>query len=111
MAYEPAHLRKIMDLGGEVGGNLWVLDGVDAVASVDTAGYITDARAKGMAKGDILLYRRWTTTTPQASSEKLSAAGSANILLGMHWYAVIGIGALGVADLSDGLAVTLTNTD
>lgn len=113
MAYETKHLRKVLDLGGVVGGSLWVLDGVDAVASVDTAGFISDAHEKGMQKGDLIIYRRWTTTVPAATSEVRSAAGSANILLGMHLFPVMGITTTGdgTADLADGLAITLTNTD
>lgn len=114
MAYESKHLRRVLELGGIVGGALWCLDGVDAVASVDTAAFITDATQKGMQKGDVVLYRRWTTTVPAAKSEVLTAAGVANILLGIHLFPVIGIAtttANGTADLSDGQAISVTNTD
>lgn len=116
MAYETKHLRQVVDLGGVVGGAIWCLDGIDAVASVDTAAFISDAFQKGMQKGDLVLYRRWTTTVPAAKSEVCSAAGSANILLGMHLFPVIGItlaanGMTGSADLTDGTALSVTNTD
>ena len=116
MAYANSNkqLRKVLDLGGQVGGSLWVLDGVDAVASVDTISYITDGNAAGynFRKGDILIYRRWTTTIPTADSEIITAAGTANIMLGVQLYTVIGVAATtGLPDLTDGTAISVTNTD
>lgn len=113
MAYETKHLRKVLDLAGVVGGSLWVLDGIDAVASVDTAAFINDAHEKGMQKGDLIIYRRWTTAVPVATSEVRSAAGAANVLLGMHLFPVMGMTTTGdgTADLGDGTAVSVTNTD
>jgi hypothetical protein len=110
MAYVSADLRKVLDLGGEVGGAMWVLDTPDAVATVYAAGYISDALTKGMRKGDIVLHRRWTTTVPVADSELKTAAGVANILLGLTWMGVIGISTAGAADLTDGTAIAVTNT-
>lgn len=110
MAYVSADLRKVLDLGGEVGGGLWVYDTPDAVATVYAAGYISDALTKGMRKGDIVIHRRWTTTNPVADSEVKTAAGVANILLGGTFMYVMGISTAGAADLADGTAISVTNT-
>lgn len=110
MAYVSADLRKVLDLGGEVGGGLWVLDTPDAVATVYAAGYISDADKKGMRKGDIVIHRRWTTTVPVTDAEVKTAAGVANILLGGTIMYVMGISTAGAADLADGTAISVTNT-
>ena len=113
MSYATSRLQCIMR-GGDI--NWWLLDTVDTIATVNTAGFISDASqpaagAKGMLKGDRVTVRIWTTTIPAATSELRSAADAANILTAMHECWVIGISAAGAADLTDGLAVTATNTD
>ena len=110
MGYVTAQLRKVLDFGDDVGGALWVYDTPDANATIYAAGYISDAWAKGMRKGDVVLTRRWTTTIPVADSEVLSAAGVANILLESYLMPVIGISTAGAADLANGTALTMTNT-
>ncbi len=110
MAYVSAQLRKIADFGGDVGGAFWAYDTADANATVYAAGYITDAWTKGMRKGDVVHVRRWTTTIPVADSEKLTAAGTANILLEYAVMPVIGISTAGAADLANGTLITMTNT-
>lgn len=110
MAYATAQLRSVLQFGGDVGGALWVYDTPDAVATVYAAGYITDAWAKGMRKGDIVIHRRWTTAIPATDAEVLTAAGTANILLGGTIMYVMGISTAGAADLADGTAISVTNT-
>lgn len=111
MAYSSAHFRKVLDLGGKIGGGLWALDTIDAITDVDTAGYISDAKIKGVRKGDIVIVRVWPTALPTADSQLLSADGSDIDLtsVGLHW--VIGMSAAGAADLANTLAITATNTD
>ena len=112
MAYASKHLRKVLDLGGNVGGSLWVYDTVDATTDVDGAGYFSDAKAKGMLKGDLVLVRIWTTAVPVATSELQAADGAGNDLVAVGWHFVIGINATtGAADLTAVLAVTATNSD
>ena len=94
----------------------WLLDTVDTIATVNTAGFISDAAApaagaKGMQKGDRVLVRIWTTAIPATNAEKLTAAAVANVLTAVHECWVIGISTAGAADLTDGLAITATNTD
>lgn len=112
MAYVSKHLRAITDLGGIVGGKLWAYDTVDATADVDTAAYISDAKEKGMLKGDIVIVRIWTTAVPVATSELQAADGAGNDLVSVNLHWVIGINATtGAADLTATLALTATNAD
>lgn len=116
MAYVSKDLTNILRFGGSVGGNIWLYDTVDALATIYAIGYISDAAqpaagAKGMEKGDIVIVRRWTTAIPAATSEKRTAAATANVLVSTTLHNVIGISATtGAADLTDGLAITITNT-
>lgn len=115
MAYSNSghkYCRKVLDLGGEIGGSMWVLDTVDAETAVDAAGYITDGKELGFRKGDIVINRRWTTTLPAADSELKTAAGTANILISVFIHFVIGIDATTLLpDLTNGIAITATNSD
>lgn len=115
MAYIAKDLHCVATGGGVVGLSVWVYDTVDAVATVYAAGYISDAGAsvlggRGMEKGDIVIVRRWTTAIPTTTAEKLTAAAVANVLVGVTIHNVIGISTAGAADLTDGLAITITNT-
>lgn len=101
MAYASNELRLIV--GGAMsnlsGPNLWSLDSADALATIDTAGYISDASKRGMRVGDIVLARVWADITTKAS---LSAAS---------FMAVASISAAGAANLTDGTAISVVNTD
>ena len=110
MGYATEHLRKCADLGGIVGGNIFTYDTADAVGTVDTSGYITDAVEKGMQKGDILILRVWSAV-PDSNDDVVTAAGSAPTLTSVNLMYVKGITAAGAADLTDVLALTATNTD
>jgi hypothetical protein len=114
MAYDNTgnkYLRRVLEFGGDIGGALYILDTVDAIATVYGIGYITDGKAQGMRKGDIVIVRRWTTTLPVAESELLTAAAGANVLISVVIHFVIGIAATtGIPDLTDGIAITATNT-
>lgn len=72
----------------------WTLTGTDAVATVRVTGYITNAKALGMKKGDLVRYTK-TDASPITTQLMIVSAINAN----------------GSADLSDGTAVTGTNTD
>lgn len=112
MAYDNTgnrYFRVFLEGGGDVGCKLFLLDTVDAVASVQAAGYISDGAAHGVRKGDFVLARRWTTL-PAADSELKSAAASPNIILGSTLHIVMGIGATGAPDLGDALAIPIANT-
>ena len=72
----------------------WHFDGTDAVTAVRLNGYITNAKALGMKKGDIIRYVK-TNDNP----------------VSVQSFIVTAINANGSADLSDGSATTATNTD
>lgn len=78
---------------------LWLLQTTDAAAAVDTAGYITPASAyyTMMKPGHVVIRVTYTDTTYAAVSTA-----------GIH--VVITASATSV-DLSDTLALTVTNTD
>jgi len=111
MTYATSSLSCITQGVGQVGYNEWLLDTVDTIGDVNTAGFISDAKARGMQKGDLVKVRIWTTAIPSATSEKLTADGTANDLTAFHLCWVIGMSTAGAADLTDGLAITATNTD
>ena len=111
MAYVSKQCRMALQVPGIVPLKVWAYDTVDALATIYAIGYISDAKAKGMLKGDIVIVRRWTTAVPVATSELKTAAATANVLVSTTLHNVIGIDATtGAADLTDGLAITITNT-
>lgn len=101
MAYAPSELRLIV--GGAMsnlsGPNVWSLDSVDALATVDGAGYISDATARGVRVGDVVLVRVWTSLTAKTTLSAIS------------FMAVASISGAGAANLTDGTAISVTNTD
>lgn len=115
MAYsntDNKYLRKVLDLGGDIGGSVWCLDTIDAETAVDAAGYITDGKAQGFRKGDLVINRRWTTTLPLLDSELTTAVGSANIIISVFLHVVVGVDPTTLLpNLSNGIAITITDSD
>lgn len=101
MAYVPSGLMLLV--GGLSGSSMneWLLDSTDAIATVNTSNYISDGVTRGMRQGDLVTVRARTST--------LTGAVTA---VTYCWVIDVGTGAeaLGV-DLTDGLAVTATDTD
>lgn len=101
MAYTPSELRLLV--GGAMsnlsGPNLWSLAGTDAHTAADAAGFVSDARARGMRVGDIVFYQQWDSLTTRATLSNVT----------MH--VVSAISAAGAGDLSNIASVTVTNTD
>lgn len=111
MAYTPATLRLGIEIPGVIPMKVFAYDTVDALATIYAINYISDAKAHSMQKGDIVIVRRWTTSVPAAKSELITPAATANVLVSVTIHFVIGINATtGAADLTDGLAITATNT-
>ena len=100
MAYVSSELRLLVSTMSSNAGTpqLWSLQGVDAVTAVDAANFISDAESRGMRKGDIVLYTRWDDISTKAS------------VTGHHIFSVMSVSSSG-ANLSDGTAITATNTD
>ena len=102
MAYETNGFKLLSDgLSGPSTMKQWLLDSVDAIATVNTSNYVSDGYAKGARQGDIVIVRTRTTT--------LSGPVTA-----INYCWVIdektGTNGLGI-DLTDGLAITATDTD
>lgn len=98
MAYVPAQLRLMVPSMNADSPQLWTLQGTDAATTVDGANFISDALTRGMRKGDIVLYTIWDNITTKATCS------------GHHIFSVLTVGSSG-ADLSNGTAVTATNSD
>ena len=90
MAYDGSKLSRMF---GSYDGawNFWVYRHTDAIATVNTAGYISDATARGMKVRDVVMVVDTNAPTTNFCS-------------------VIAITS-GAADLSDGTAVAETNSD
>lgn len=94
MAYSTDNPPALMTQGlGGAGGAKWSYDSTDAATVVRVDGYITDAKDLGMKVGDTV--------------EQFDSAGGTVA----HTYAVVAIQADGSADLSDGTAIVVTDTD
>ncbi len=96
MPYSTATL-SLVELGG-IGNtqrSVWAMKNTDAVTTVRVAGYISNARARGMKVGDIVNYTK-TDASPITIQEMIVVAINSTT---------------GAADLSDGTAITATNTD
>lgn len=79
-------------VGGN-GGAIWLYNSTDAATVVRVAGYITDADDLGIAVGDIIF-------------QTDLAGGTVG-----HIYLVNSVTAGGACDLTDGTAITATDTD
>lgn len=101
MAYVPGNLRcTTHGLSGSF-YNEWLLDVTDTIATVNTSNYISDGVRRGMNKGDIVTVRIW------------DVVGTGDVsAIHLCWVinTATGTDTLGV-DLTDGLAITATDTD
>lgn len=102
MAYASENF-KLMN-GGLSGGSqcqVWLLDTTDPIATVNTSNHIADGYQKGAREGDLVWVRTWDVIqTGDVSAVHLC------------WVIDTETGADGLGiDLTDGLAVTATDTD
>ena len=99
MAYVPSELRLLVPTMDNASGTpqIWSLQAVDATSVARGANFISDARARGMKKGDIVLYTRWDNISTKAT------------VSGVHQFVVLSVSASG-ADMTDGSAIDVTNT-
>ncbi len=95
MAYSTSSPPAMMvaRIGGSI-PTIWSYTSTDAFTTVRVSGYITNAAALGMQKGDIVFVTK-TDASPISCQIALVSA----------------INADGSADLSDGVAITATNSD
>lgn len=96
MGYSTANPPNLVTQGvdNSAGPQSWTLNGTDADTTVDGSGYITNAKALGMKKGDLVYYT------------KTDASPIANFI-----FNVSAINTNGSADLSNSTAITATNSD
>lgn len=101
MAYNPAGLFLVRDSLSGAGKKEWELHTTDAIADVNTSNYISDGVKRGLSQGD--------TVKVVIRASLPSGAVSA---IHLCWVIDVGTGTdtLGV-DLTDGLAITATDTD
>lgn len=94
MAYTPATLSKVT---GSIGGtfSIWHYTSTDAVTAVRVDGYISDGKTRGMKKGDLVIV---------VDNDASPISGS------LCWVTSVATSGTSV-DLSDGVAVTATDTD
>lgn len=94
MAYATSNPPALVSGGPLTGaGQVWVYRSSDAAATVDAAGYITNAKALGMRIGDLV---RVTNTLNNITTT----------------HQVVNITAAGAADLADGTTIgSNVNTD
>ena len=78
---------------GKMGGKVWLYDSTDAATAVRVDGYIANGSDLGMSVGDIV--------------DQVDSVGGTVA----HRYVVLSVTAGGAADLSDGTALTVTDTD
>jgi len=72
---------------------MWIYKSTDASSAVDASGYITDGYARGMRQGDIVLVQD-TDASPIATQICMVTSDTSEVI-----------------DLSDGVAITATDTD
>jgi len=94
MAYSTSNPPALVSqLLGKAGGSVWIYDSADAATVVRVTGYITNGYDLGMKIGDIV--------------DQIDSAGATVA----HRYVVKSVAVDGAADLSDGTAVVVTDTD
>lgn len=93
MAYDTANPPMLV--AGALGGalNIWAYKSTDAAAAVRVSGYFTDGYELGMREGDLVIVVD-TDASPIAMQMMIVTSAVA-----------------GTVDLSDGTAVTATDTD
>lgn len=101
MAYDPEHLQLVVPGLSGTDNKIWALNTTDAIATVNTSDYISDGVNRGMMQGE-LVYVKTRASLPRGAVSSVT----------LCWVIDTGTGsdAQGV-DLTDGLAVTATDTD
>jgi hypothetical protein len=93
MAYSTSNPPSMITQRVGGAGAMWHYNSTDAATVVRVSGYITNADELGMKVGDTVLQTDLTGATVG------------------HLYLVVTVADGGAADLSDGTAITATNTD
>lgn len=92
MAYSTSTPPRLMSQA-IIGAKIWYYESADAIATVNTSGYFTNGYGLGMRVGDTVIVRDTATPTTSLCT-------------------VIDVSATtGVADISDGTAISQTDSD
>lgn len=91
MAYSTSTPPRLFTQG-ITGAAIWYYESADAIATVNTAAYVSNGAALGMKVGDTVIVRDTATPTTSLCTVISVTAGSS-------------------VDLSDGTAITQTNSD
>lgn len=106
MGYQAANLK----MGREFGifrNHEWFYDGFDDdAAEINTAGYIANGDALGMQVGDRVLVTIWAGALPTGGHPAYT-----DTMTLRSWFEVVSVTQGGAADLSNGDALTLTDSD
>lgn len=92
MAYSTSAPPALIAQGVSGQGRIWHYESADAIATVNTSGYFTNGHALGMRVGDTVIVRDTNTPTTSLCT-------------------VIDVTTGGQADVSDGTAVSQTDSD
>jgi hypothetical protein len=92
MTYATSNPPRVIAQGIGGGGRLWLYDGADLIANVNTSGFFTNGDALGMKVGDTVIVRDSVTPTTSLCT-------------------VIDVTAGGQADVSDGTAISQSDGD
>lgn len=93
MAYSTSNPPSLISQAVAGGRKLWLYASTDAATVVRVTGYITDGYLRGMRAGDLVLMID-TDASPIAAQMMIVSSASTT-----------------ATDLSDGVAITATNTD
>ena len=91
MAYSTSTPPRLMTQA-VIGAKIWYYESADAIATVNTSGYFTTGHALGMRVGDTVIVRDTATPTTSLCT-------------------VIDVTSGGQADISDGTAISQTDSD
>jgi len=101
MAYDPSGLQNIIPGMSNTDNRLWVLNTVDAIATVNTSNYISDGVTRGMSQGDTVLVKVRASLPRGAVSAQYLA-----------WVKDVATGTDGLGvDITDGTVIDATDTD
>lgn len=105
MTYVSENLKMTKQFG-IFNNHEWAYDGLDDAAGVNSSGFFSDGADRGMQIGDRVLCTQWTTAVPTGGHP-----APTDVIASRFWVEVVQVSAAGVVDVSNGDALTLTDSD
>jgi hypothetical protein len=99
--YDSSGLHLVTPGMSNTDDNIWILNTVDAIATVNTSNYISDGVTRGMKQGDIV-FVKLRASLPRGTVSAVNICYVIDVGTGTDGKGV---------DLTDGLVVTATDTD